>query len=258
MDRDWINVRKPVFAGSFYPSSKEAVASFIGNLDAEDRPEKESFSGGKPQQVSGLIVPHAGWVYSGKTAMAAYRLLKGTLPGKIALLGPSHRLFLDTALGDDHDYWESPLGRTPVIHDPHFKNSAPSHAREHSLEVQLPFIQYFVPGCSILPLVVGQLSVGQPETLVKGLLENDYFLIISTDLSHFHSLEEANKRDLKSIKKIEAVQENGVEACGIDPLRIAFAFMRENGLRPHLIDYSTSANVSDDTSSVVGYASFWF
>jgi len=211
-----------------------------------------------PAEVSGLIVPHAGWIYSGKTALAAFRLLEKVQPEKIAILGPGHRVLVRSAVRDDHKAWETPLGSSKIIQDEDFETSNHAHAAEHSIEVQLPFIQHFIPGCKILPLVVGQLQEGQAESLAEKLLDKEYFFIISTDLSHFYPLAEAHRRDLQTIKNIEELSEDGTEACGIQPLRIAFALMRKKGRKPHLIDYSTSADASGDATSVVGYASFWF
>ena len=258
MEKNYSNVRKPVFAGSFYPSSKKGVLTFLQNMDdtysdTHDVLKEQNFA-----EISGLIVPHAGWIYSGKTAMAAYRLLKGIKPKKIVILGPSHHIWINSAVRDVHDAWETPLGVLPLINDEDFEPSFQAHEKEHSLEVQIPFIQYFVPDCTILPLVVGQLLEKQVESLSEKLLNKDYFFIISTDLSHFYPIAEAHKRDLQTIDNIEALREEGTEACGIQPLRVAFAMMRKDGKKPHLINYSTSAEVSGDSTSVVGYASFWF
>ncbi len=249
------HIRKPAFAGSFYPSTKEEIFRFFHRFRI-DHPEEDPPVPAQKQKISGLIVPHAGWVYSGKTAFAAFRLLKQVKPSKIALLGPSHRALFHTVYGDTHDFWESPLGHTPILHDPNFREHPDVHSSEHSLEVQLPFIQYFSPQSTLLPLVVGHLSEDQATDFAT-LLE-DYFLIISTDLSHYHPLDEAKKIDSISIRNITQLNEQQIDACGIHPLRIAFAYMRKRGLSPKLMDYATSAEAFGDTSAVVGYASFWF
>ncbi len=251
------SIRKPVFAGSFYPENKAEAEAFIkklspGHLENEEGPEALI-----QDKVSGIIVPHAGWVYSGKTAMSAYKLLANIQPEKIAILGPSHRVMVNSAVRDAHKTWETPLGSSLLIQDEDFEISVEAHANEHSIEVQLPFIQYFVPDCKILPLVVGSLKEEQVIDLAEKLLGKDYFFVFSTDLSHFYPIAEAHRRDLQTIKNIEELREEETEACGLQPLRIAFALMRKKGLKPHLIDYSTSADAFGDTTSVVGYASFW-
>jgi AmmeMemoRadiSam system protein B len=251
------SIRKPVFAGSFYPATKEAILATLQKLESSQATAEKPPNDKPANHATGLIVPHAGWIYSGKTAMAAYQLLKIIQPKKIALLGPGHRVLVHTAVRDSHTAWESPLGITPLIQDRDFEVSNHAHANEHSLEVQLPFIQYFIPDCEILPLVVGQLNEDQIESLAAKLMNKDYFFIFSTDLSHFHPLPEAHRRDLQSIKNIEELHEAGTEACGIHPLRIAFSLMRKLQKKPHLIHYSTSADAFGDTTSVVGYASFW-
>ncbi len=256
MKKKNINLRKPAFAGSFYPPSKETIIAFIERLEKAPALKEGDFDRKSISKVSGLIVPHAGWIFSGKTALAAYYLLKTITPQKIALLGPSHRSLIHSVYSDNNDFWETPLGRTPVIHDLHFQSSEQVHATEHSLEVQLPFIQYFSPDSKILPLVAGQISEVQAREFAGAL--DSYFMIISTDLSHYHPLETARRIDMQSIKNIEECKEKDVDACGINPLRIAFASMHKRGLTPHLIDYSTSADAFGDTSAVVGYASFWF
>jgi len=251
------NRRKPAFAESFYPATKEAIIAHLHKLEREVQNNKEIQANVPAQPVSGLIVPHAGWIYSGKTAMAAYQLLKTHQPKNIILLGPAHRTAVQTAVRDNHAFWETPLGNTSIIQDKDFEVFNPAHANEHSLEVQLPFIQFFAPKSKILPLVIGTLTEEEVIRLASKLREKDYFLIVSTDLSHFHPLAEAQRRDVATIQNIEACDENKLEACGFHALRIAFAHLRPQNRCPHLIHYSTSAEAFGDTTSVVGYASFW-
>jgi len=255
MEKKNVTIRKPAFAGSFYPSTKKEILAYFQRFEKQ---LNEEDTGGETEDapVSGLIVPHAGWVYSGKTAYAAHRMLKKAAPKKIALLGPSHHALFHSVYCDPHDLWESPMGQTTVIHNSQFPVHPSVHNEEHSLEVQLPFIQYFSPNSMLLPLIVGHLSETQAREFAEML--DSYFLIISTDLSHYHPLDEARKTDSLSITNIENLNDDHVDACGINPLRIAFAFMRQRGLKPRLIDYSTSAEAFGDASAVVGYAGFWF
>ena len=255
MGKGKIKVREPAFAGSFYPATQKAILAFFRQVEEEIAGE-EFPAPDKNTQPAGLIVPHAGWVYSGKTAYVTHRLLKRVNPEKIALLGPSHRSFFHTAYRDMSSHWASPLGNTPLIHDSRFLEHPFVHQAEHALEVQLPFIQHFSPQSRLLPLVVGEISDMQAQEFASFL--EGYFLIISTDLSHYHPLDEARRIDTHTIRQIENLDPGDVNACGIHPLQVAFAFMRQRGLKPRLIDYSTSAEASGDASAVVGYAGFWF
>lgn len=253
------NIREPAYAGSFYPADKSAVLDQLHEFGRNSKDfladfyKSFDFSG-----LHGLIVPHAGWVFSGKTAFFAYQLLKECKCDKIALLGPSHRQFFQGALTDDHELWETPLGTCSIIEDMYFEANSNVHAREHSLEVQMPFIHYFSPSSRILPLVVGEITDSLAKDYAKHLINEHYFLVISSDLSHYYPLDLAKKIDSKSVAGIENADERQVKACGINPLKIAFAAMREMHLKAHLIDYSTSAETFGDATSVVGYGSFWF
>ncbi len=252
-------VREPAFAGSFYPADKVAVLGLLRefNHNFKDSPAGfyESFDF---TEIHGLIVPHAGWAYSGKTAFLAYQLLKECKSENIALIGPSHRQFFEGALADDHELWKTPLGDCPIIKDDYFEANQSIHAKEHSLEVQMPFILYFSPSSRVLPLMVGEMTKSLAMDYARHLMEENYFLIISTDLSHYNSLEQSRVIDAKSIAAIESADETQIDACGINPLRIVFSLMHEMNLSAHLIDYSSSADAFGDTTSVVGYGSFWF
>jgi len=253
------NIRKPSFAGSFYPAGKNDMMNLLREFDKNSKAYLTDFY--KSFYVTGLhgiIVPHAGWVYSGKTAFMAYHLLKECNCEKIAVLGPSHRQFFHGACVDDHDFWETPLGNCAILKDDYFSVDRELHAKEHALEVQMPFIHYFLPSAHILPIVVGEITDKQAREYAKHLKEKSYFIIISSDLSHYYPLSEARIIDSKTIESIENAKETHLEACGSRPLKIAFAMMHELNLKAHLINYSTSAEAFGDTTSVVGYGSFWF
>ncbi|MEJ2594373.1 MAG: AmmeMemoRadiSam system protein B [bacterium] len=210
------------------------------------------------QMIRGLIVPHAGWVYSGKTAFLAFRHLDKIKPERIALLGPAHAWPLQGMAMDSHDYWMTPLGEVSLFRDDYFPVHPESHQNEHALEVQMPFISYYCKNASVLPLLVGKIDERKVRDIALHLSEKQYFIIISTDLSHFYSLSAANERDLRSIESIQNLSAQHVDACGINPLRIAMEYCKLNELKPRLIDYTTSADYSGIRSNVVGYASFYF
>ncbi len=252
-------VRQQAVAGTFYPAGRNDVLEFIRNLEssAEDGID-ELLNSVQKQKISGIIVPHAGWIFSGKTAVIAYQLLKKTLPKKIALLGPSHHFPINRILCDEHSYWKTPLGLIKLLRDNYFESNSTYHAPEHSLEVQAPFIKHYSGESLLLPLLTGQITIADAADCARHLSTHGYFLVISTDMSHFYDLDSARKTDAVSIHNIENLILDQVDACGINPLKVAVEYCRLRGTRPHLIDYSTSAEISGDPHSVVGYASFWF
>ena len=250
--------RSPVFAGQFYPGNRAEVLdeiSFLGSQAGSSPSRKQMF---QYDGTRGLIVPHAGWHYSGKTALEAFLILGKVKPQKIALLGPAHAYPLHGIAAESHDLWAKPLGSVTILHDDHFPVHDASHREEHSLEVQMPFIKHFAGDAGVLPLVVGRISDQMADDYASRLLEPGYFLVIRTDLSQFHPLGKAVELDGRSIRQIENLDHHGVDACGINPLRVAFAYCRKTGTKPRLIDYTTSASHSGRQSSVVGYASFYF
>lgn len=253
------SIRKEAIARSFYPGQEKKVLDFfhfIENKKAEAINELlESIEG---QYINGLIVPHAGWVYSGKTALMAYKILEVIKPPEIALLGPSHKFPINRILADEHSYWSTPIGLIKLLRDHHYEKNVTYHAHEHALEVQAPFIKYYSPNSSVLPLLIGEISDITAEDCAHHLYDNNYFIIISTDLSHFNSLEIAKQKDIVSINSIQNNSSLEIDACGRNPLKIAYEFNRLRNSKPHLIDYSTSAEISGDQNNVVGYASFWF
>ncbi|HDO26985.1 MAG TPA: AmmeMemoRadiSam system protein B [Bacteroidetes bacterium] len=252
-------VRQQAVAGAFYPDGMDDAIDFIKRTESiqEEKIKRLLKSVGK-QKVSGIIVPHAGWVFSGKTAILAYQLLRYNPPKKITLLGPSHHFPINRIFSDGHSYWKTPLGLIRLFKDNFFEDYSTYHAPEHSLEVQAPFIKYYSPESLLLPLLTGQINTMQATDCAKHLAEHGYFIIISTDLSHFNDLEEAKRIDADTIRDIENLSVDHVTACGSNPLKVAFEYCRLRGLHPQLIDYSTSADTSGDTGNVVGYASFWF
>lgn len=253
------SIRKQVFSGSFYPDSIIGIVDFISSIEQNEKIRIDDlFASLKDQKVSGLIVPHAGWIYSGKTAQLAYKIVEKLKPQRVALLGPSHKFPINKVLADGHRLWATKLGNIDIIKDQFFETNTTYHAHEHALEVQAPFIKHFLKNTELLPLVVGEVSDSEAVSYAKHLLDHRYFLIVSTDLSHFHSIEEAKKIDAKTIRSIINLKNNDIEACGSNPLKIMIEFCKLINTTPKLIDYTTSAEATGDVNKVVGYASFWF
>lgn len=261
-------LRKPAVAGMFYPKEKEALqkmlASFFQTVD-QDISFQEKIKNIKTSDIHGLIVPHAGYIYSGRTAAYAYSVLKKAKPKKILLLGPNHTIPLSGISFAAYKSWETPLGKIDSVVETRitspliaYENNA--HLKEHCLEVQLPFLQYLLQDFRIAPSVVGELTENEIKSFAKLLKEKfeDYFIVISTDLSHYLSQNNAEKEDQKTISSITNLNPVNLNACGRFPLAVAIELCKLNRWQPRLLYYSTSAEASGDASRVVGYASLFF
>jgi MEMO1 family protein len=264
-----IRTRPAAVAGSFYPedaaSLRQAVAGHLGRVAAAD---------GAPHAAPKLlVVPHAGYVYSGDVAASAYALL-APLRGRIrrvVLLGPTHRVAVQGLVAPQVDAFATPLGSVPVdaaalaliAELPQVQHSDRPHALEHSLEVQLPFLQTVLgDGFSLLPLAVGQAWPAEVDEVLERLWGGDETLIVvSSDLSHYLPYEQARRRDRATVQRmVEMAGElRGDEACGAMPLNGALRAARRHGLLPRLLDLRNSADTAGgDRSRVVGYAALAF
>lgn len=245
-----MEIRKPSFAGSFYPEDKDELKNQIINF--LNQAKKADF---KPKA---LIVPHAGYIYSGQTAAYAYKLLNNQK--KIILLGPCHNAS-HGLLSDTSDYWETPLGKTKLFHpDIRSELSPKLHKIEHSLEVQLPFLQCTLKEFEICPILIANTDLNFVSKEIESI-PND-LIIVSSDLSHYHPLLEAKVQDEHSInyilkKDVVDLEEKG-EACGSHAISVLLKIAKRKNWEPVLLNYSTSFNTSKDKESVVGYAAIGF
>jgi hypothetical protein len=248
-----MTTRKPAVAGMFYPGQKEELRAMIEDF-LSDIPEQEG-------KLRGVIVPHAGYVYSGKVAAHAYALMKQFRDKKmkIILLGPAHYVYLDDVAADEHSAWETPLGTVKIAENDYPKSKS-SHRKEHCLEVQVPFLQLILDKFEIIPLVAGDVN---PKSVSKKIVKqwsDDSFLVISSDLSHFYDYNTANKLDSTTIKAIESLNYDNMEesgdACGKIPVLTAIDIAKQFGWRCRLLCRKNSGDVTGDKGNVVGYASF--
>ena len=218
-----------------------------------------------------IIVPHAGYIYSGFTANVAYRFLKQTKAKRIIVIGPSHHHYFKGISGSYYESYETPCEVLEIDSAYLFALAKKfnigfepkAHLKEHSTEVQFPFIQHYLPKTKVIELIYGDISAKVLANLMIALLNNqENALVISSDLSHFHSLEEAKSFDkhcLKAVKKLDINEmEKGCEACGFTGIQAIIMAAKHLKLSSKLLDYRTSANVSHDTNSVVGYMSAMF
>jgi len=213
----------------------------------------------KIKEIHGLIVPHAGYEFSGEIAGKAYSLLKQNKNKKAIILSPSHYISLNGATSHNESEWITSLGKIKVNQQGFLKQNI---SQEHAIDNQIPFLQKLGFN-EILPLIVGEISQEQAKQIAEKLIKLGGILIISTDLSHFLSYEEAKNKDKETIKAIEELnteklQNNENSACGIYPLMIALELCKIKKYKPELIEYKNSGDITGDKDSVVGYSSFSF
>jgi AmmeMemoRadiSam system protein B len=249
----------------FYPGEGAALAAAVDQLLA-DAPQT---AGRAPKA---LVVPHAGYQYSGPIAASAYARLRGAAAQlrRVVLLGPAHRVWLRGLALPDAEGLATPLGVLPVEQEGaatvarllQVSSSALPHAQEHSLEVQLPFLQRVLPGIPVVPLVVGRASAEEVAEVLERLWEDDGTLIlISSDLSHYLSYDEARAMDRETAGRILALDAEHLDtdqACGAIPLSGLLLAARRRGLRAQELDLRNSGDTAGDRSRVVGYGAFAF
>jgi AmmeMemoRadiSam system protein B len=258
-------VRAPAVAGTFYPSSPRDLERTILGYLAETEPGP---CAGLPKA---LIVPHAGYVYSGPIAATAYALLQPFAEKirRVVLLGPAHRVALRGLALPDAEWFETPLGRVEVDAEmvmrislfPQVEANAPAHAAEHSLEVQIPFLQKVLPNFTLLPLVAGKVRPVDVAQVVNALWGGDETLfVISTDLSHFLPYPDAQRTDRETVNEILKfdVPIATDRACGATPVNGFLVAAKEHGLKPELLDLRNSGDTAGDRRQVVGYGAFAF
>ena len=250
-------MRKPVVSGTFYPEEglKEMIKSFFDKAEAKE-------------VKNGMIVPHAGYQFSGKTAAVGYKSMLEFLKqndkiNNIIILGPSHQFHFQGILQDENEKWQTPIGEIKLKNIPEIKEDSESHLKEHSLEVQVPFIQFVAEELqrelTITPIIVGESSAFETEQYADILSkQEDCFFVVSSDLSHYMNLRYAKKVDEETINNILNYKTENLEACGINPLKIIIELAKMKKWEFKLLDYSTSAEASGDESAVVGYACIGF
>ena len=263
-------IRKAAVMGGFYPETCSEVRQYFQKFDqrynALDTLDEMAHI--MPRAV---IVPHAGYVYSGFTANIAYRFLKKSKAKRIIVIGPSHHHYFKGISGSYYEKYETPCGELE-IDSPYLFALAKqfnigfepkAHQKEHSTEVQFPFIQHYFSKAKVIELIYGEIGTETLANIISALLQNrDNALIISSDLSHFHSLKEANELDKHCVKGVEDLNikelEKGCKACGRRGIQAMILAAKHLKLSSKLLDYRTSAVASHDTSSVVGYMSAIF
>ena len=260
-------VRKPSVAGQFYPADVPTLIEYLDRYIPKDLPKEKALA---------IMAPHAGYIYSGHVAGKVYG--KVSIPDDVVIMGPSHTgLGAEFALIDE-GVWEMPQSSVSVnkklanliLSGGKFTKDTVAHQYEHSLEVQLPFLQYLKKEFSFVPIVLAYTDFSTCEALGKALAKaiTDYnkpvLIISSSDMTHYESQSSAEKKDKMAIEKIlgldpyglyETVRENHISMCGIIPTTVALVASNLLGAKEaELVSYATSGDVTGDYYQVVGYA----
>ncbi len=256
-------------AGYFYPGQEDALSEMIRGMTELEKKRKKAIS---------VVSPHAGFVYSGPVAGALFSAV--ILPDAYVILGPSHRGMDSRFAVMKEGIWETPLGDVPLdselaalimSHSSLIVEDERAHSEEHSLEVQLPFIQYFKKEISIVPICLSyDVSYEELEELAEAIsqgirdFKKEVLIVASTDMSHYVSQKTAERKDFLAIDKVlkldpkglyDTVLREDISMCGFQPTTSALIASKQLGAKKaELIKYQTSGDTSGDFSQVVGYA----
>jgi len=279
-----LRVRAPAVAGLFYPADATVLAKTIDGL-------LEAAPAHHIPRLKGLVCPHAGYPYSGPTAAIAYKLLAGRDIQTVLILGPSHYALFQGASVSDTDAYQTPLGIVPIsakaaqlaktspfvlepqcpVQRPQWwalsSKPAPPAGHdtpdtwEHSVEVQVPFLQKTLSNFTILPVVFGNVDPEQAARVLAGVLDAKTIVVASSDLSHYYPYPAAKQLDSRCVQaicdmNIDAMQTQ--EACGKVPILTLMHLARAKGWKPQLLDYRNSGDTAGDKTAVVGYAAIAF
>jgi len=260
--------RYPAVADQFYPGNERQLRTDLSRLLPESSSKK---------RVKGIISPHAGYVYSGSIAGKVYSQVE--IPATVLIIGPNHHgAGAAAALYPDGE-WLTPLGPLPVNsrlnalllhHVPYLQSDTVAHQKEHSLEVQVPFLQYLRPDVSISALCLGQGDYSSLQQIASGIAAaireygEDVLIVASSDMTHYESADEARRKDEAALEKVLALDARGlletcrsrrITMCGVMPSVVMMeASLQLGALKAEIVAYGTSGDVTGDNRQVVGYA----
>ena len=262
-------IRYPAVAGQFYPGDQATLAKSVSELCSPAAREK--------QKALVVVSPHAGYVYSGSVAGETFSRV--VIPEDVIILGPNHHGYGARVALMEKGSWEMPMGEVPINEELAaeisqvsnvVQNDASAHRQEHSLEVQVPFLQFFQKDLTITPLVISHIPFEDCLEVGRAIAEairnygKPVLIVASTDMTHYESREAATAKDQSAIEKIlllddlglyETVIGNRISMCGIMPTTIAISAAKELGAKKvDLVRYTDSGETSGDTRQVVGYA----
>jgi AmmeMemoRadiSam system protein B len=267
-------LRLPAVAGRFYPSNPSELAAVVRECSKIGPPRE-------PVRARACLVPHAGYVYSGHVAGAV--LARIALPNKIIVLGVRHYPRGEPAAILSSGAWRTPLGDSPIDDSmaealkkacPLLREDSVAHSGEHSLEVQLPFLQMLAPEFTFVPVALGTLrfenlvSVGEAIARVIDSMKEDVLLLTSSDLNHYEDEATTETKDRKAIEQLlgldacglyDTCRNEDISMCGLGPAVAMITALKALGAKKsELVKHATSADVSGDRDAVVGYAGMLF
>jgi AmmeMemoRadiSam system protein B len=262
-----MQIRPPAVAGLFYPDDRAELERSLAEYLAAASPEPPDTPVPKA-----MIVPHAGFVYSGPVAASAYARLARLrdVVTRVVLLGPSHRVPLRGLAASSADAFATPLGNVPLDRNaierilalPQVHLFDAAHEAEHSLEVQLPFLQYVLGHFQLVPFSVGDAEAEQVDEVIEALWGGpETQIVVSSDLSHYYPYARAQTRDAATSRAIEALDGAGLDfesACGRVPTRGLLIAAKRHGLTARTIDLRNSGDTAGGKNEVVGYGSYVF
>jgi MEMO1 family protein len=256
--------RPAAVAGMFYPESAALLAGTVAEM-------LDQAATNPPLRPKAIIAPHAGYIYSGPIAASVYApiaVLRGSIR-RVVLLGPTHRVFVEGLAVPTCATFSTPLGKVALDREgiaritdlPQVVVSDEAHAQEHSLEVQLPFLQTVLGDFLLLPLAVGEASVEDVAEVLERLWGGDETLIVvSSDLSHYLNYDAACRSDSRAARQIVDLDPslNHQQACGATPVNGLLLAARKHKLQGKLLDLRNSGDTAGDKARVVGYGAFAF
>ncbi|MDX1386784.1 MAG: AmmeMemoRadiSam system protein B [bacterium] len=261
-------IREPAVAGHFYPGNSQVLRKDVENYLQTEAP---------PEPALGIVSPHAGYRYSGHVAGAVFSKVK--IPNQAIVLCPNHTGMGAFAAINSSGAWETPLGNMDIEEslakklmelNPSIEEDDMAHAREHALEVQIPFLQVLNPQCKMVPLCLSHFPYGECERMGQALAQlikdasEEILLVASSDMNHYENQERTLKKDQMAIDRIlaldpaglyETVHEESISMCGIIPTTcMLIAALALGASEATLVKHATSGDVSGDYAGVVGYA----
>ena len=258
------SVRRAAVAGSFYPADPERLRLDLSGLLAK-APALPAY-----RPAKALIAPHAGYVYSGALAARAFVRVRGSPIDRVVLIGPAHYVGIRGIASSSADAFATPLGEVPIDHGamaasaefPFVVQNDTAHAREHALEVELPFLQAVLGPFALVPLLVGQASPVEVAELLGRLWGGpETLIVVSSDLSHFHDYETARQNDEATASAIESgawAELGPSDACGALAIAGLLIEAERRGLKARRLALCNSGDVSSSRDRVVGYGSWLF
>lgn len=255
-----MGTRKAAVAGAFYPGDGTELRKAVdGLLAAAKRTELDG-------ELKGLVVPHAGYIYSGPVAACGYKVLADSArkPKEAVILGPSHYALFLGACESGHERWETPLGAVRARSEPGGLVSVlpQAHAPEHCIEVQLPFLQRVLDDFRAWPLLCGEVDAAELASRISGSIGDDAIVIASSDLSHYLPYDAAVRKDAvanESVPRLDIKRfaEDG-DACGKTAVLSLMHLARMKGWKGLFVDYRNSGDTAGQKSEVVGYGCYAF